>query len=164
MPLPGDQGLLRPRADGEVVATYVTYAEAQRAVDHLSDEKFPVENLTIVGSDLRLVETVLGRMSWGRAVLGGAATGAWFGLFVGLLLGLFASSTQGWFSLMLWGLVYGALFGIVFGLVSYAFTRGRRDFVSTQSLVAGSYAVLATPEHAAPARALLAGLPAAEGS
>lgn len=164
MPLPGDQGLLRPRASGEVVATYPTYAEAQRAVDHLSDARFPVEALSIVGSDLRLVETVLGRMSWGRAALGGLAAGAWFGLFVGLLLGLFASSTQGWLSLMLWGLFYGALFGVVFGLVSYAFTGGRRDFVSTQSLVAGSYAVLATPEQAAPARALLADLPSGAGS
>lgn len=155
MPLPGDHDLIQPRTGGEVVATFATYAQAQAAVDTLSDRKFPVQSLSIVGTDLRLVETVLGRMSWGRAVLSGLAAGAWFGLFVGLLLGLFASTTRGWAGLMLWGMVYGALFGVVFSVVTYAFSRGRRDFVSSQSLVAGSYAVLATPENAAEARALL---------
>ena len=43
---------------GLSVGTYDTYADAQRAVDHLADEKFPVENLAIVGTDLRQVERV----------------------------------------------------------------------------------------------------------
>ena len=33
----------------ELVASYRTYAEAQRAVDFLSDQRFPVERLSIVG-------------------------------------------------------------------------------------------------------------------
>src|SRR5262249_32542106 len=40
------------------VASYSSYEEAQAAVDRLSDEKFPVQNLDIVGSGLRLVERV----------------------------------------------------------------------------------------------------------
>ena len=39
---------------------YNTYAEAQRAVDYLADEKFEVQNLAIVGTDLKSVERVLG--------------------------------------------------------------------------------------------------------
>jgi hypothetical protein len=39
-----------------VVASFPEYAQAQRAVDYLSDEKFPVERIAIVGEGLRLVE------------------------------------------------------------------------------------------------------------
>mgnify|MGYP006111902719 CR=1 FL=1 len=37
------------------------YADAQKAVDFLSDEHFPVENIAIVGTELRQVERVTGR-------------------------------------------------------------------------------------------------------
>jgi Heat induced stress protein YflT domain len=43
------------------VASYDSYEEAQDAVDRLSDEGFPVENLDIVGSGLHSVERVTGR-------------------------------------------------------------------------------------------------------
>lgn len=46
--------------DRPVVGSYPTYEGAQRAVDFLSDSKFPVERTAIIGSDLRMVETVLG--------------------------------------------------------------------------------------------------------
>ena len=45
------------------VGSYSSYEEAQAAVDRLSDEGFPVENLDIVGSGLRLVERVTGRVT-----------------------------------------------------------------------------------------------------
>ena len=54
------------------MASYDDYRQAQRAVDFLSDEKFPVEDVTIIGSDLRMVEKVLGRLTWGRALAAGA--------------------------------------------------------------------------------------------
>ena len=54
---------------GQVVGTYDTYVEAQRAVDFLSDEQFPVQHVSIVGSDLKMVENVLGRLTRGRAAL-----------------------------------------------------------------------------------------------
>ena len=73
---------------GQVIGSYDTYLEAQRAVDYLSDKQFPVQHVAIVGSDLRMVENVLGRLTRGRAALAGAASGAWFGLFVGVLLTL----------------------------------------------------------------------------
>ena len=71
-------------SDGTVLASYPRYTDAQTAVDRLSDARFPVERTSIVGRDLRLVETVTGRLNWGRAALSGLATGAWFGLLVGL--------------------------------------------------------------------------------
>ena len=37
-------------------------------MDYLSDEKFPVENVTIVGTDLRMIERVTGGLTTGRAI------------------------------------------------------------------------------------------------
>jgi hypothetical protein len=143
---------------GLPVGSYATYAEAQRAVDYLSDNEFPVENVTIVGSDLQMVERVTGRLTRGRAVLGGAASGAWFGSFVGVLLGLFSNSGTSFVVLLLSGIAYGALFGAAFGFLGYAATGGRRDFTSNSQIVAGSYAVLCQSQHAEKARDLLARL------
>src|SRR3954451_16193558 len=139
---PVRQGGMQPAENRPVVASYVTYEEAQRAVDYLSDRRVAVENLGIVGRDLRMVETVTGRLSWGRAALGGLGTGAWFGLFVGLLLGIFSRSTTSWLALLLFGLLYGAVFGVLFGAVAYAFTGGRRDFTSRSQIVATTYDVV----------------------
>jgi hypothetical protein len=141
---------------GVQVGSYDSYAQAQAAVDYLSDQKFPVENVTIVGTDLRLVEKVLGRLTVGRAIAAGAAGGAWWGLFVGLLLGIFATSGSTWIAAVLTGLVIGLVFGALFGWVGYASTRGRRDFTSISQIVAGRYDVLCAPDRAEEARALLA--------
>jgi hypothetical protein len=135
------------------VATYQDYASAQRAVDYLSDNQFPVERTSIVGTDLRLVENVLGRLTTARAALAGAASGAWFGLLFGLLLGIFSNSS--WLAVLLVAIVVGALWGAIFGAIAHAATGGRRDFTSRSSLQAGQYAVLVDAEHAEPARQLL---------
>jgi hypothetical protein len=143
---------------GVQVAAYDDYQQAQRAVDFLADEKFPVENVTLIGSDLRMVERVTGRLSWGRAIGAGAASGAWFGLFVGVLLGIFAPDGSSWFGSVLSGLLIGLVFGAVFGAVGYAATQGKRDFTSTSQVVAGRYEVLCNPQFAEDARARLARL------
>ena len=135
------------------VAAYPDYPSAQRAVDYLSDNKFPVERTAIVGTDLRLVENVLGRLTTARAALAGAASGAWFGLFIGLLFGLF--STANWFGVILAGLIIGAFWGAVFGGVAHALTGGRRDFTSRSTLQASQYAIAVDAEHAEQARQLL---------
>jgi hypothetical protein len=141
---------------GVQVGSYDGYEQAQAAVDHLSDEKFPVENVTIIGSDLRQIETVTGRLTWGRAIGAGAAGGAWWGLFVGLLLGIFSSSGSTWIGSVLLGLGIGLVFGAGFAAAGYGATRGRRDFTSTSRIVAGRYDVMCNPAHAEEARALLA--------
>src|SRR5262245_33571696 len=75
---PGPAGSAAPPAAGAgrrttrptvTVATYETYAEAQRAVDYLSDNGFPVQHTAIIGTDLRLVETVTGRLTIARAAV-----------------------------------------------------------------------------------------------
>jgi hypothetical protein len=132
------------------VAGYDDYADAQRAVDRLSDDGFPVEHLDIVGSDLRLVERVTGRLTKARAASAGAASGAWFGLLMGLLLGIFTSGS--WFGLLLVGAAVGAAWGAVFGYLGHAATRGARDFASARTLVAARYDVVARNGYADAAR------------
>jgi len=139
------------------VGQYATYAEAQRAVDYLADNEFTVQDVTIVGVDLMLVERVLTRLTWGRVIASGAASGAWFGLFVGVLLSLFSNSGPMIVPILV-GLVIGVLFGMVFAMAQYASTRGRRDFASASQLVAGRYDVLCQPRTAEKARDLLAKL------
>ena len=143
---------------GVQVGAYDDYASAQRAVDYLSDGKFPVENVTIIGSDLRMIERVTGRLTWGRAVGAGAASGAWFGLFVGLLLGIFAVDGSDWLSSVLTGLLIGLVFGAIFGAVGYGATQGKRDFTSTSQVVANRYELMCNPQFAEDARARLARL------
>ncbi|AGL18707.1 general stress protein [Actinoplanes sp. N902-109] len=135
------------------VGSYPTYALAQQAVDYLSDNKFPVERTAIIGTGLRLVENVLGRLTVARAAGAGAASGAWFGLFIGLFFGLFSDSS--WFSVIFLGLLIGAIWGAVFGALAHAMTGGRRDFSSRSSLQATEYAVTAEADVADEARALL---------
>jgi hypothetical protein len=147
---PGVPGLGRPTV---TVATYTDYLSAQRAVDFLSDNQFPVEQTAIIGTDLRLVENVLGRMTTARAALAGAGSGAWFGLLIGLLFGLF--SVSAWWRVLLAGLIIGAVWGGIFGAVAHAMSGGRRDFTSRSSLSAGQYAVSVDAEFADQARQLL---------
>ncbi|MBF4763305.1 hypothetical protein ISU07_09205 [Nocardioides islandensis] len=141
------------------LAVYDDYASAQKAVDFLSDKEFPVENCMIVGTDLKRVERITGRLTTGRVALGGLVSGVWLGLFIGLVFALFTD--QGALAVIISTMVIGALFGVVWALVGYAATRGQRDFSSVTSVVATKYEVLVEHKVAAQARELLAQLPGA---
>ncbi|WP_425402236.1 general stress protein [Gordonia shandongensis] len=141
---------------GWPVGSYETYAQAQKAVDHLSDNEFHVENLTIVGVDLMQVERVLGRLTWGKVITGGLGSGAWLGLFFGLLLSLVVQGDM-WVPIA-FGVVAGMVFGLISAAIPYAVSKGQRDFTSTMQLVAGRYDVLCDPRSAEQARDMLARL------
>jgi hypothetical protein len=144
---------------GQTIASFTNYAEAQRAVDYLSDNGFPVENITIVGSDLKQVERVLGRLTKWKAALAGAGSGAWFGALIALLLSLFADRGTAVVVILLWGLLYGAIFGAIFGFLAHLFTFGQRDFSTFGTTVATRYDVYCVREHAARAAEMLIQMP-----
>ena len=100
------------------LAVYDDYAAAQKAVDFLSDKEFPVENCMIVGTDLKRVERITGRLTTGRVALGGLVSGIWLGLFVGLIFALFTD--EGVLGVILSTVLIGALFGVIWALVGYA--------------------------------------------
>lgn len=155
-PLNGRNRILFPTLPrGEVVATFETYPDAQQAVDVLARADFPVDKVSIVGSDLKSVERVTGKLTWGRVALAGAASGAWLGIFFGLLLIIFSPTVS--LAFVLAALLIGAGFGMLWGLVSYGVNRRRRDFTSIQQVIATSYSVLVDSELGNRARNLLAG-------
>ena len=139
-----------PAEDQRLLQSFSSYTEAQRLVDRMSDEGFPVEHVRIVGRDLHTVEQVTGRLTNGKAALAGAASGAWFGLFIGLLLGLFAVGPF-WLWVVLVSVGIGAVWGALFGFVAHWATGGRRDFASVQMLEASHYDVYVDTSSAAQA-------------
>ena len=152
---PRDAGRSLPK--GETVGRYTAYLDAQKAVDYLADSKFPVQLVSIVGNELKSVERVTGRLTYPRVALSSAATGAWFGLFVGLALMLFGGSGAG--ISLIPSMALGAVFWVLFGVLAYALQRGRRDFTSTSQVIATSYDVIVAAEVANEARRLLHQLP-----
>jgi hypothetical protein len=151
----GGKVLLDPvSAAWNTVARFDDYESAQRAVDRLSDDGFPVEKLDVVGSDLRLVERVTGRLTRGRAASAGALSGLWVGLLFGVLLGLFTSG-HSFLAVAVTGAALGVLWGAVFGYVAHASTKGQRDFSSVRQLVAARYDLIAREGTVDRARSML---------
>jgi hypothetical protein len=147
-------GTAQPLAERVSLGSYTTYAEAQSVVDYLADHHFEVQHAQIVGSDLRMVEQITGRLTWPRALLSGVAGGAWLGVLVGVLLSILADAT--FLAAMAWGLGWGMLFGGGFGAVRYLLSGGRRDFTSRSGIVASRFEVLVVAGYDDHARTVLA--------
>ncbi|GAA2525563.1 general stress protein [Rarobacter incanus] len=137
---------------GVEIASFSNYLDAQKAVDYLSDKAFAVQNVTIVGEDVKMVERVTGRLTYSKVALAGMASGAWFGLFIGLLFMLFVNDGT---VAMISAVAVGAGFGMLFSVISFALTGGKRDFTSATQLVAARYVVLCEAASSGAARELL---------
>lgn len=136
---PSDRGEQR-LPDGVVVASFPTYAEAQAAVNKVSEAEGEIRGLAIVGNDLKLVERVMGRLTWGKVAAQGMLRGLMFGIFFGLAIYLLMpESLQSAFILPL----LGAAMGILLAIVTHAMTRKRREFSSVQQVLATRYDIVA---------------------
>jgi hypothetical protein len=142
----------------QTIATYENYSEAEAAVDYLSDNRFPVGRVAIIGNDVRMVEQVIGRLNYGGAALRGAGSGAVTGLLFGWLFALFSwiNPVIAWFTLAIYGLVFGAIVGAVLGLIFHAMQGGRRDFSSMRVMLPSRYEVVVDDEVAGEAQRVLA--------
>lgn len=140
-----------------VIASYSDYEGAQYAVDALSDRRFPVDRLAIVGAGLQSFEQITGRRGYLKAAAGGLATGAVVGAAVGWLLGLFTvvQPLVSAIVLAIWGVIVGGVIGMVLGLIGHALSRGRRDFSSVSTVRAERYDVLADADVADEAKGAL---------
>lgn len=154
--LPSASPAVRGLPRGEVIGRYGTYADAQKAVDHLADEQFEVDRIAIVGNDLKSVEQVTGRLSYPKVAGQGALNGMVFGAFLGMILSLLGG--EQWVSALVVSVLMGGAFWMLLATVTYAMQRGKRDFTSTNQIVATSYDVVAAPEVAQRARQVLQGL------
>lgn len=136
------------------LGTYREYADVQRMVDILADVGFPVQNTLIVGTDLRLIERVTGRKTWGRVILGGALSGMWMGLFVGLLFSMLSANRL---STILSSVLLGAVFFTVWAVIGHAMSGGQRDFTSMTATVPMHYELLVEHRNVMDARRILTG-------
>lgn len=130
--------------NGEVVADFSQYADAVSYVEKLVRNNFPAAFIAIVGSDLRSVERVRGKMSYARVAFSGAVTGAWIGLIYAFLFGPtfdtanIASAGNGSLGS---AIVIGAGVGMLFNILRFSLSRNKREFVSQSSMVASKYQV-----------------------
>ena len=145
------------------VGIFNSYADAQKAVDYLADEKFAVQNLAIVGTDLKSVERVLGRRSWRTVLSSGVSSGVSTGLIVGIIMLIFTRPASV-LVLILSCLALGVAIGLAFAAAGYALTKGKRDFTSVTQTVATKYEVLCEHKVAAQAREMLLQLPGARAA
>ena len=140
------------------LGVYDKYADAQKAVDFLSDHEFPVQNVLIVGTELKQVERVTGRLTWSKVLSAGAWSGIGMGLFVGIVLSAF-SDGSGFLATVAGCVLLGIVFAMIFAAAGYAATHGQRDFSSVQRVVATKYEVLVEHKFLADGTALLATMP-----
>jgi heat induced stress protein YflT len=138
-----------------------TYEDAEHAVDYLSDHDFPVERVSIVGTGLRYVERVSGRVTTGRAALTGGGQGAMIGLVWGLLFAVLFTFDGGTFvGLLALSIFVGAVLGALVGALSHYLSQGRRDFASEAQTRADHYEVQVDDGYAARAQQVLSTMPA----
>ncbi|MGI9605738.1 MAG: general stress protein [Acidimicrobiales bacterium] len=137
------------------LATYDEYKEAQQAVDHLSDEGFPVGTLTIVWSGLRQIEHVTGRRTVFSAASEGALSGMWFGLLIGLVFSAFAAEGESEIGIIITYAVVGALGVAAWRAIGHFGLRGTRDFSSTRKIDAEEYQVWVAPDRLTEAAGIL---------
>jgi hypothetical protein len=128
----------------------------------LAEAGVPIEQMAIVGCDLRLLEGARGgeritnRPLWLRAAGYGAISGAWLGALVGIIFGVLASTgTGGFLSALLWGIIVGALFGAPAGLAGSLAVGRPRGLAADQRLVAARYDLYAPAEGADEVRSAL---------
>ena len=143
------------------VHSSTTYRDAEHAVDWLSDHDFPVERASIVGTGLRYVEQISGRMTTGRATLVGTGYGALVGLLWGLLFALLFTFDSGTFwSQLGFSVLVGAVAGALIGAISHVSRGGERDFSSQSQTRADHYEVQVEDGYAAEAQRVLSTMPA----
>ena len=135
------------------LGVYSTYQEVQAVVDTLADNAFPVQRTMIVGTDLKLMERVTGRKTWGKVIGQGVLSGLWMGLFLGLLL-MFISQSN--LAIVVTSVLMGIVFFTVWSAVGYAMTGGKRDFTSMVATIPMQYELMVEHTNAEEARRILA--------
>lgn len=146
---------------GEVIGQYPDHAQAQATVGYLAEQEFEVSTLAIVGSDVRVVERVVGVVTWAKAAGRGALTGAWLGMLFGLVMALFGGNEALTSGILLPGILIGVGLGMMWGLLRKALTRRQRSVMAQPQVVAQKYELLCPPEKVGAAREVLARRPSA---
>lgn len=127
--------------DGEAVASFNNYAAAVDCVDQLIRHDFPAPMVAIVGSDLKSVERVRGKLSYGTLAFRGLITGSWLGLLFSLFIPVSASGSSVGVTTGA-AIVIGAGVGMLLNILRFSLSRSRHEFSSTSAVIAGTYDVV----------------------
>lgn len=138
---------------GQTVAGYPTYEAAQKAVSTLIAADVPARHIAIVGSGLRSVERVTGRLGYATAARSGAVNGLLLGLLFAavLVIGSPTLPIQAFVGVLFVGIALGMLLS----LTTYSLVRKRRDYASVIQVVAEHYDVTVVASDLARAREAL---------
>jgi len=138
---------------GETVASFPTYEGAQKAVSALISSDVPARDIAIVGSGLRSIERVTGKLGYATAARQGAINGLLLGLFFSAIFVLGNSAVP--VSVFIGVLFIGVALGMLMSIAAYAIVRRRRDFASVMQVVADHYDVTVLPTSIHRAREIL---------
>ncbi len=129
---------------GTEVAAFKRYEEAVRAVEVLGEAGFPLDTVTVVGSDLHLVEQVVGKLTPARVAISGAGQGLTWGLLMALLS--FFMMPQATPVIALIAISVGVLAGVLISVLTWSMSSRKRSFAARSSMVAARYAVLVSAD------------------
>ena len=125
------------------MASFSDYKDAVAYVEKMIENDFPARLVSIIGTDLKTVETIKGKLGYGRVSLSGALTGSWLGMFLGLIFGATGTGTEEvLLTNVLAGIVIGSGVGMLLNILRFSLTKNRRGFISGQTVVAKKYEVV----------------------
>jgi len=148
-------GMSKPFETGETVASFKDYESAQKAVSALIAGEVPAAHIAIVGSALRTVEKVTGRLGYAQAAWSGALNGALLGLLFVALIAIWTPGAS--FGSLAGYLLIAVALGMLLRIATYAMVRRRRDFASVTQVSADHYDVTVLPPSYPKARQVLGG-------
>jgi hypothetical protein len=129
--------------EGQSLASFSDYKDAVAYVEKMIENDFPARLVSIIGTDLKTVETIKGKLGYGRVSLSGALTGSWLGMFLGLIFGATGTGTEEvLLTNVLAGIVIGSGVGMLLNILRFSLTKNRRGFISGQTVVAKKYEVV----------------------
>ena len=129
--------------DSSSLASFTDYKQAVTYVEKLIENDFPAKLVSIIGTDLKTVETIKSKLGYGRVSISGAITGSWLGLFFGLIFGVSGTGTeQVLLTNVLAGIIIGSGIGMLINIIRFSVTKNRRGFISAQTVVAKKYEVV----------------------
>ena len=107
-----------------VVGVFTTFAEAEAAIRRLDQADFPINQVSIIGQDLKCEKDIQGYVTAGDVAKTGAVTGAWVGGLFGLLIGAAFVWVPGFGPLIVAGPFAAAMLGGVEGAATGAAGAG----------------------------------------
>lgn len=131
-----------PLPQGQLIGNYRSYEAALSAVDRAVDAGVDPRFLSIVGRDLRSVYRLRHRPSYAAVAGRAALQGAFFGIFIGLLISMMSGGQD---LVMTLGstVVMGAVIWVLFGVIGEMLRRRQLKYAMIPTMTAVSFDLVA---------------------